>query len=135
MSEKPILKDEKLETTEIAETSVPPQIEDVLSGFMSVSMSGQSIVSSTDKIAEKLTAEHITQIIEVSSKEDERAFAAFQWRMATGIIIFVLSLVFAGLLLVLFRDSEYFVTILTAIFSFLGGMGVGKFILPHKNRG
>ena len=95
--------------------------------------SEQRFISSTDKIAEKLTPEHITQIISNSEKEDLRAFASFKWNTVVRFATLIISLIFAVFLLIYFRDSEYFTTILTAIFSFLGGLGLGRFVMSPKN--
>jgi len=91
----------------------------LVSEIMGLAISEQRFISETDKIAEKLTSEHITQIIAASEREDSRAFTAFKWNSIVRLIVFVMSLLFVGFLLVFFRYSDYFATILAATFSFL----------------
>jgi Fe2+ transport system protein B len=112
-----------------------PEIEQLLSSVLLSVQSEQQFISGADKIAEKLTEEHIGKIIESYEKENERSFTALMFGKIAGLIIFFVSLAFAFALLLIFKDSEYFYTILTAIFSFLGGLGVGKYIIPNsKNK-
>jgi len=112
----------------------PQEIKQMLSSYLLSIQSEQRFISGTDKIAEKITEEHIGKIIDISEKEDERSFKAFKFGRIVGLIIFMVSLAFAFVLLLVFKDSEYFPTILTAIFSFLGGLGVGKFIVPNSDK-
>jgi hypothetical protein len=107
-----------------------PQIEEQLSSWMLSLRSERR--SEASLLAEKLDSEHISTIIANGAKEDERSFSAFKIERFIGIAIFVISLIFALTLLIVFRDSEHFITIVTALFSFLGGLGVGKFIMPGK---
>jgi hypothetical protein len=90
------------------------------------------MVSSMDKVADKLNPEHITTIIDNAEKEDVRKYNAFKMGKIIGLIIFLICIAFSFSLLYIFKDSPHFPTILTGIFSFLGGLGVGKFILPNK---
>ena len=122
---------DEMEITELIDESQQPQVEKLSSAFMSL-YSEQRFISSTDKIAEKLTPEHITQIISNSEKEDLRAFSSFKWNAVVRFATLVISLVFAVFLLIFFRESEHFTTILTAIFSFLGGLGLGRFVVSSK---
>jgi len=111
---------------EMPETEIVPEIEAL--------MFSQQFISGADKIAEKLNEEHITKIIESSAKDNERSFISAMFGKIAGLVIFFLSLIFAFILLLIFKDSEHFQTILTAIFSFLGGLGVGKFIIPNSRK-
>lgn len=95
-------------------------------------LAAMQTVSTADKVVDKLTPEHIDKMLDSSAKEDERSYNAFKINKLTGVLVFVFSLAFAIFLLVFFKDSEHFITVLTGIFSFLGGLGIGKFILPGK---
>ena len=72
--------------------------------------------------------------IKPEKKKNERSFKAFIFGKVAGLIIFSFSLVFAFILLLIFKHSKYFQTILTAIFSFLGGLVIGKFIIPNSKK-
>jgi len=113
-------------------TDISPRMKEFMSSMVMTLQSEQRIISSSDKVAEKLTEEHIAQIIMNSEKEDSRQFLAFKLNKFISLIIFIVSLVFAMVLLVIFRDSEYFITLVAAIFSFLGGLGIGKFALTKR---
>jgi hypothetical protein len=111
--------------------NMPPQVKEQLSSWIMSWHSEQR--SGAAMLVDKLDAEHISTIITNGAKEDERQFAAFKIDKVVGVIIFILSIAFALALLIIFMDSEYFVPIVTALFSFLGGLGVGKFLPYGKN--
>jgi len=128
MSGGPTLTEDRPEVLDGTSEPLPPQAERMLMAFRSE----QHFISSSDKIAEKLTPEHITQLLASSDKEDEREHARFQWTSIIKLLIFFTALLFAGFLLVFFSNSEYFLTILASIFSFLGGLGFGRFASLSK---
>jgi hypothetical protein len=109
---------------------VPPQVKEQLSSWILSMRSEQR--SGTALIAEKLNTEHIAALITNNEESEKRDFSAFKIEKFVGIAIFIISLIFALILLIVFRDSEHFITIITALFSFLGGLGVGRFVIPGK---
>ena len=123
-----------IENKNISEEELSAENKNLLSSVLLSIQGEQQLISGADKIAEKLTGEHIGKIIENSEKEDERSYKAFIFGKVAGLIIFLISLIFAFVLLLIFKDSEHFQTILTAIFSFLGGLGIGKFIIPNSKK-
>jgi len=136
LDEKPIVTDDTDKSDDfetIDDDSISPSFRKMMSQVSMAFHSEQRIMSSADKVAEKLTPEHITQIIANSEQDDSRQFSAFKWNSIIKLIIFFASLLFAIFLLVFFRNSEYFITLLAALFSFLGGLGVGKHISIRKN--
>ena len=120
------------EVIDIDDESMPPEVKQLFSSFMMSMSAEHRVISSADKIADKLTPEHITSIIANSEKDDVRSLDAFKWNKIVGLIVFVVSLMFAAFLLIFFRESEHFATILTALFSFLGGIGFGKYVLKGR---
>ena len=119
---------------DVMDGTLSPESKHVLSSMMLSVHSERRIISGIDKIAEKLTEAHIDKIIENAAKDDERSFAAFKMRHILGGIIFGVSLAFAFSLILLFRESEHFLTILASIFSFLGGLGVGRLFPGNRDR-
>jgi len=77
--------------------------------------------------AKKITPEHIGKIIDNSEKQDERDFKDKQReRLFIGFIILI-SLLFVGFLIYLFKDkNEVLIPLITGLLSFLGGFGVGR---------
>ncbi|MDR1135615.1 MAG: hypothetical protein LBL49_05500 [Clostridiales Family XIII bacterium] len=112
------------------DSAIPPQIREQLSSWMLSMYSEQR--SGASLLVDKLNPDHISTIIENGAREDERDFSAFKIEKAVSSIIFIACLIFAIVILIVFRDSEYFVTIITALFSFLGGLGVGRVTVTHK---
>ena len=107
----------------------------ITSQFFEMFMSAQRVegfASSADKIAEKLTEDHITMLFKGAEKDDQRKADAEKRGQIIGFIFFIVCLLFAVFVLVFFQNSTHFTTVLTSLFSFLGGLGVGKFILPGK---
>jgi hypothetical protein len=102
-----------------------PEMHEIASLFLS--RDEQRIISSADAIADKLTPEHIAKIIDNSAKDDEYTFRSFKWDKIVSVLILFASMAFAIALLILFQDSSHFEAILAAIFSFLGGLGLGRF--------
>lgn len=139
------MNDEKLDKSVAMEKVEDPELEDILeavpisqeakktlSYMLSMRYSEQRMVSPSDKLAEKLEPEHITKIIESAEKDDARSFSAFKIEKFTTLTVFVIALIFAVVLLIMFKDSEYLTMIITALFSFLGGLGVGRFTSQNK---
>jgi predicted ABC-type exoprotein transport system permease subunit len=102
-----------------------------------VSIMKQSMFSSITKrsnpIAEKITSEHITQLISKSDEQDKRDRTERKSLRNHNLIILLIGLVFIGFLIVfLQKDKELLVKIILAIISFLGGFGLGKSVTKKE---
>jgi hypothetical protein len=123
---------DSVESFDMQTDNVPKRVKGMAEAMMLSMRSESHMISSANKIAEKLTPEHITQIIDNAEEEDKRSFSAFKMNSVLRTVYIIISLSFALFLLIFFKDSEYFSTILTAIFSFLGGIGIGKYVMPSN---
>jgi len=86
-----------------------------------------SITKSNNNFAEKLTPDHITSIISNSDTQDKRDRDERKGLRNHHLIIFALSLVFLGFIIVFLKDDkDLLYKIIIAIISFLGGVGIGK---------
>ena len=119
-------------TGELFDDGIPPEYRSIISSFLMSVSREQRLISSADSIAEKVTEEHITKMLDMGAKEDERSHLAFKWNRVIQVIVLLVSLGFAAFLLVFFKDSPHFSTIVTSIFSFLGGLGIGRFTMTQK---
>ena len=91
----------------------------------------QAMFSSTtnrsNPISDKITTEHITQLITKSDDEDKRDRQERKGQQNYNLLLLVISLVFLGFLIVFLKDDKELLTkIILTIISFLGGFGLGK---------
>jgi hypothetical protein len=96
-----------------------------------ISIIRQSMYSSVSRhgnpIAEKITTEHISQIINKSDDLDKRDREERKNQRSYNLILILLGLSFIGFLIVyLQKDKELLIKIIVAIISFVGGFGLGK---------
>ena len=86
-----------------------------------------SITKSANNLTDKLTPDHITSIISNSDTQDKRDRDERKGQRNYHLLIFLLSLLFLGFIIVFLKDDkELLYKIIIAIISFLGGVGVGK---------
>lgn len=86
-----------------------------------------SITRRSNPIADKITTEHITQLISKSDEQDKRDREERKGQRNYNLILLLIGLAFIGFLIVfLQRDKELLIKIIIAIISFVGGFGVGK---------
>ena len=86
-----------------------------------------SITKSGNHLTDKLTPDHITSIISNSDTQDKRDRDERKGQRNHNLIIFAVSLVFLGFIIVFLKDDkELLYKIIIAIVSFFGGVGVGK---------
>lgn len=86
-----------------------------------------SITRRSNPIADKITTEHITQLISKSDEQDKRDREERKGQRNYNLLLVLIGLAFIGFLIVfLQRDKELLVKIIIAIISFVGGFGVGK---------
>ena len=85
------------------------------------------VVKRNNPISEKITEEHITKLIENSDEQDKRDRKERNVDKYFSLILIIIALVFVGFLIVFLQSNEkLLITIITAIFSFIGGFGLGK---------
>lgn len=86
-----------------------------------------SISKRTNPIADKITSEHITQLISKSDEQDKRDRAERKGQRNYNLTLIIIGLLFVGFLIVfLQQNTELLIKIIVAIISFVGGFGLGK---------
>jgi hypothetical protein len=86
-----------------------------------------------DPVRQKITSQHISDIIGQKGAEDDRQFKLEKHGRYMSIIVLGIVLVFVYLLYVLFRDKpENVQPILTHLFAFAGGIGAGVAIRSRR---
>ena len=86
-----------------------------------------SITKNSNNLTDKLTTDHITSIIINSDTQDKRDKDERKGQRKHNLLIFVLSLMFLGFIIVFLKDDkELLYKIIIAAISFLGGIGIGK---------
>lgn len=96
-----------------------------------VSIFKQSMISGimrrSNPIADKITPEHISKLIENSDEQDKRDRVERKGQQNYTLFLLITSLIFLGFLIVFLKnEQELLVKILLSIISFLGGFGLGK---------
>lgn len=87
-----------------------------------------SPLRSGNPISEKITSEHITDLIKNSDAQDKRDRDERKTEKNYQIAFLVIGLLFMVFLIVFLKDSpDLLYKILIALFSFLGGFGMGRF--------
>lgn len=90
------------------------------------------IVKKNNPISEKITEEHISTLIRNSDEQDKRDRKEHIGDKYFSITLIVIALAFVGFLIVFLQSNEkLLITIITAIFSFIGGFGFGKSTKKH----
>ncbi len=85
------------------------------------------VMRKSNPIAEKITTDHITQIISKSDEQDKRDRDERNSERKYNISLVVLGLLFVGFLVVFLQTNEnLLINIIVAIISFIGGFGFGK---------
>ncbi len=85
------------------------------------------VMRRSNPIAEKITPEHITQIITKSDNQDIRDRSERKSERNYNLVLIVIGLVFIGFLIVFLQDNEdLLIKIVIGIISFIGGFGFGQ---------
>lgn len=85
------------------------------------------VMRRSNPIADKITSEHITQIISRSDDQDKRDRSERKGERNYNLILIILGLVFVGFLIVFLQSNEdLLIKIVIGIISFIGGFGFGK---------
>ncbi|WP_026735660.1 hypothetical protein [Fischerella sp. PCC 9605] len=104
---------------------LPPQLRRVVQATLSMQrISSSSLVS---PIQDKITEQHITRILDILEKDDERAFADTQSARKYNLITIIIFLLFFGFLTIFLvnKDVVVYQEILKIIIIFGGGFGSG----------
>ena len=85
------------------------------------------VMKRSNPIAEKITSEHLTRLLENSDEQDKRDRAERKSEKNYQIIFLIIGLAFIGFLIVFLKDDkELLYKVIIAIISFVGGFGIGK---------
>jgi len=86
-----------------------------------------SFMRNDDPIAEKITTEHISKVLENVDIQDKRDRDERKSEKNYQIIFLSIGLAFIGLLIFFLKDDkDLLYKIIIAIISFIGGFGIGK---------
>ncbi len=82
---------------------------------------------SQSPISEKITSEHISEIIKRSDEQDKRDREEFEKERKYNLLILIIALVFIAFLIVyLNKKEDLLIKIIIGLVSFIGGYGFGK---------
>lgn len=85
------------------------------------------VMRRSNPIADKITSEHISQIISRSDDQDKRDRSEKKGERNYNLILIILGLVFIGFLIVFLQSNEdLLIKIVISIISFIGGFGFGQ---------
>lgn len=86
------------------------------------------IMQRKNPIADKITTEHITQLITKSEEQDKRDREERKGERTYNLILILIALIFIGFLIIFLQSSneDLLMKIIIAIFSFIGGFGFGR---------
>lgn len=82
-------------------------------------------------IADKITAEHISEIIKSGGEADQRAFEAMKFSKIVGIIGVFIILVFILAVIFIFKDSPEYITPIITLIAGLAGGGAGGYSIGY----
>lgn len=85
------------------------------------------VMRRSNPIAEKITPEHISQIISKSDDQDKRDRQERKGERNYNLLLIVIALLFIGFLIVFLQTNEdLLIKIVIGIISFVGGFGFGQ---------
>ncbi len=86
-----------------------------------------SQINMSNPVADKITEEHITQIISKSDEYDKRDRAERKSERNYNLIILIIALLFVVFIIVFLKtEQDLLLKIVIAIISFIGGFGFGQ---------
>ena len=112
-------------STEFAE-GIPPEVSGTVGRMMSASLSMMSGV--INPIAERVTSEHITEVIAFANRDSEREYddrkhsRTLAYAFGVFVLLLIVGLIFG---LVLLASEELLRYVLIGVGSFIGGLGSG----------
>ncbi len=127
-------KDSHTEDKETNDELIPDEILDaipeedrgkVISIMKRTMFSG--VMEKNNPIADKITEDHITKLIDNSDSHDKRDRHERKGLRTHNIILILIGLIFIVFLLIFLKDNQdLLIKIIIAIISFIGGFGYGK---------
>ncbi|NEU72717.1 hypothetical protein PI95_009065 [Hassallia byssoidea VB512170] len=116
---------------------LPPQLKRVVEATLS--MQRISATPYLSPLQEKINESHISKILEIVEKDDERTFADAQASRKYTLINTIVVLIFFGFITVflVYKDVESYRELLKLAIAFAGGLGSGfglKGYLDRKNK-
>jgi len=85
------------------------------------------VMRRSNPVSDKITSEHITQLITKSDEQDLRDRNERKGERNYNLIIIVIALVFIGFLIIFLQSNEdLLIKIIIGIISFVGGFGFGQ---------
>ena len=101
--------------------------------FLGMQM-GVNIRDMEASVAEKLTPEHISMMIQASAEDDKNARIGERRQQTFTFLYILLGLAFVVFLVIFLKDNpDLMFRIITAVVSFIGGLGTGFTISKRKN--
>ena len=85
------------------------------------------VMRRSNPIADKITSDHITQLISKSDEQDKRDRVERKNEKNYNLILIIIGLIFIGFLIVFLKKNEdLLIKIVIGIISFVGGFGFGQ---------
>lgn len=85
------------------------------------------VMRRSNPIADKITSDHITQLISKSDEQDIRDRTERKGERNYNLILIIIALVFIGFLIIFLQSNEdLLIKIVIGIISFVGGFGFGQ---------
>lgn len=92
------------------------------------------VMKRSNPIADKVTSDHITQLISSSDVQDSRDRKERKSERNYNLLLLIIGIIFIGFLIVFLQKNEdLLIKIVIAIISFIGGFGFGKTTIGKKN--
>lgn len=90
------------------------------------------VMRRSNPIADKITSDHITQLISKSDEQDIRDRTERKGERSYNLILIIIALIFVGFLIIFLQSNEdLLIKIVIGIISFVGGFGFGQ---SRKNK-
>ncbi len=85
------------------------------------------MMTRSNPISDKITSEHITDLISKSDEQDKRDRKERKEEKLYNLVLIILGLLFIGFLVVYLTDNQdLLIKVIIALISFVGGFGIGK---------
>jgi hypothetical protein len=113
-----------LETINTELENLPPEVKRVVQATLSMQRISMPL---TSNYQDKINEEHISKILDIVAKDDERTFADTQSARKYTLINTIIVLIFFGFLTVFLvnKDVEIYREVLKLSIAFAGGLGSG----------
>lgn len=93
------------------------------------------VMKRSNPIADKVTSDHITQLISSSDVQDSRDRKERKSERNYNLLLLVIGIIFVAFLIIFLQSNEdLLIKIVIAIISFIGGFGFGKTTSNNSNK-